>query len=235
MTAVAAIPVRRIERLETALVPGAWPFAEEHRAAIEANFAARQKKTPALWNGRILMLRDHSIDGATFRGSFIEVDYASFLTWHDWGRPEAGAKDCFAQGALRAADGAFLLGVMGPRTSQPGHIYFPSGTPDRSDVSGTAVDLEGSVWREIQEETGLSRADLAAESGWHTVLAGQRFAHIKVMQARENADALRIRILENLSRQAQPELSDIRIARGTGDLDPMMQDFIVAFLADAWA
>ncbi len=232
---MATIPVLRIERLETTLVAGAWPFAEQHRAAIETNFAARQQKTPALWNGRILMLRDHAIDGTTFRGSFIEVDYASFLTWHDWGRPDAGAKDCFAQGALRAADGAFLLGVMGPRTSQPGHIYFPSGTPDRNDVVGTAVDLEGSVWREMQEETGLTRADLAAESGWHTVLAGQRLAHIKIMQARETAEALRARILDNLSRQPEPELSDIRIVRGPGDLDPMMQDFIVAFLADAWS
>ena len=230
-----AIPVVRIERLETELVPGSWPFAEQHRVAIDANFAARKQKTPALWNGRILMLRDHAIEGATFHGSFIEVDYASFLTWHDWGRPEAGAKDCFAQGALRAADGAFLLGVMGPQTSHPGHIYFPGGTADRSDVVGTAVDLEGSVWREMQEEAGLTKADLTAGSGWHTMLAGQRLAHLKIMQARENADALRARILENLSRQPQPELSDIRIVRGPGDLDPMMQDFIVAFLNDAWA
>lgn len=232
---MAEIPVVRVDRLETELVSGIWPFAEQHRAEIEANFAVRQQKTPALWNGHILMLRDHAIEETTFRGSFIEVDYASFLTWHDWGRPEAGAKDCFAQGALRAADGAFLLGVMGPQTSHPGHIYFPSGTPDREDVVGTAVDLVGSVWREMQEETGLTPANLAAESGWHTVLAGPRLAHIKIMQAREKADALRARILENLSRQPQPELSDIRIVRDPGDLDPMMQDFIVAFLMNVWA
>ena len=221
--------------MDLTLTSGVWPFANERRAEIEANFAARQKKTPALWNGRILMLRDHAIDGATFRGSFIEVDYASFLTWHDWGRPEAGVKDCFAQGALRAADGAFLLGVMGPQTSHPGHIYFPSGTPDRNDVVGTTVDLDGSVWREMQEETGLTHADLVAESGWRTVLAGPRLAHIKIMQAHESADPLRARILETLSLQSHPELSDIRIVRGPGDFDPMMQDFVLAFFAAVWA
>ena len=180
------------------------------------------------------MLCDHVVDGAVFRGSFIEVDYASFLHWHDRGRPEAGAKDCFAQGALRSADGAFLLGVMGAHTANAGLIYFPSGTPDRSDLVGTTVDFEGSVWREVREETGLTDADLVAEPGWRTVLAGQRFAHLKVLQAREDAEALRGRILQVLSQQHEPELSDIRIVRSPADFDPMMQDFIIAFLTDAW-
>jgi hypothetical protein len=227
--------VIRIDRLDMTFVPRPWPFAERRRAEIDAHFAARREKSPALWNGRVLMLHDHAIDGAVFRGSFMEVDYASFLAWHDWGRPEAGAKDCFAQGALRSSDGAFLLGVMGAHTSYPGRIYFPSGTPDRSDVVGARVDFDASVWREIGEETGLTSADLVAAPGWRTVLAGQRLAHIKVLQAREPAEALRGRILETLSRQSQPELCDIRIARSPADFDPMMQDFIVAFLTDAWS
>jgi hypothetical protein len=228
------IEVLRIERLETTFEPRPWAFAEQRRAEIDAHFAARQQKTPAIWDGRVLMLRDYAIEGSTFRGSFIEVDYASFLAWHDWGRPEAGVKDCFAQGALRTADGAFLLGVMGPHTAYPGRIYFPAGTPDRNDIVGEKVDLEASVWREVREETSLTAADLAAERGWRTVLAGQRLAHIKVMQARESAEALRARILDVLSRQPQPELRDIRIVRGPGDFDPMMQDFVIAFLTETW-
>ncbi len=160
------------------------------------------------------MLHDHIIDGAVFRGTFIEVDYASFLSWHDWGRPEAGVKDCFAQGALRSADGAFLLGVMARHTAHAGQIYFPSGTPDRSDIVGATVDLEGSVWREMREETGLTSADVTAEHGWHTVLAGQRLAHIKVLQARETADALRARILRYLV-AATPARAE-RYPGGTG-------------------
>jgi hypothetical protein len=214
--------------------PRPWAFADQHRAEIEAHFAMRRQDNPALWNGRVLMLREHAVDGPVFRGSFIEVDYAGFLYWHDLGRPDAGVKDCFAQGALRGADGAFLLGVMGANTANAGLIYFPSGTPDRSDVVGAAVDLEVSVRREVREETGLTEADLVAEPGWRTVLAGQRFAHLKVLQAREGAEALRGRILHTLSQQRKPELSDIRIVRGPADFDPMMQDFIIAFLTDAW-
>jgi hypothetical protein len=231
---MAATPVLHIERLDMTFAPRPWAFAEQRRREIDAHFAARQQKNPALWNGRVLMLHDHLIDGAVFRGTFIEVDYASFLSWRDWGRPEAGVKDCFAQGALRSADGAFLLGVMAPHTAHAGQIYFPSGTPDRSDIVGATVDLEGSVWREMREETGLTSADVTAEHGWRTVLAGQRLAHIKVLQARETADALRARIRNTLSRQHQPELSDIRVVRGPADFDPMMQDFVIAFMIEMW-
>jgi hypothetical protein len=116
---VEQIPHLRINRLETTFHPGPWAFAQRNRAEIDAHFAALCRQNPALWNGRVLMLDDHAIEGSIFRGSFLEIDYASFLTWRDWGRPEAGVKDCFAQAALRAADGAFLLGVMAPHTAHP--------------------------------------------------------------------------------------------------------------------
>ena len=51
---------------------------------------------------RHLSLRDddvgeHAIDGAAFRGACLPTDYASFLAWNDWGRPEEGVRDCFAE------------------------------------------------------------------------------------------------------------------------------------------
>jgi hypothetical protein len=226
--------VLRIDRLDLTFAERPWPFAQQNRAKIDAHFAARQQANPALWNGAVLMLQDHAIDSAVFSGSFIGVDYASLLTWQDWGRPEAGVTNCFAQGALRAADGAFLLGVMGPRTANAGMVYFPGGTPDRSDIVGTKVDLEGSVWRELHEETGLTQANVMPEPGWTTVLAGSRLAHFKHLKAREAADELRARILNVLSQQRQPELSDIRLVRSPADFDPMMGDYVKAFLLDVW-
>jgi hypothetical protein len=123
---------------------------------------------------------------------------------------------------------------MGAHTANSGDVYFPAGTPDPSDVQGTAVDLEGSVWREIAEETGLSSADLVAEPGWYAVPAGAYLALIKIVRAREPAIALRARILEYLRREAAPELSDIRIARDTADIDPHMPSFVTAFLRYCW-
>jgi hypothetical protein len=102
-------------------------------------------------------------------------------------------------------------------------------------VRGDTVDLEASVWREMQEETGLTGADLSADPGWHTVLAGPQIAHIKIMQSREGAQALRARIKGFLAEQSPPELSDIRIVRGPADIDLMMPPFVTAFFKAAWS
>ena len=189
MTEIAIVPV---ERLELALAPRPWPFATERRAEIDAHFDALRRANPALWNGRVLMLHDHAIRGAVFRGAYLETDFASLLAWRHWGFPDRGIKNCFGMGALRGSDGAFLLGVMGAHTSNPGMIYFPAGMPDLSDVAGSRVDLTGNVMREIGEETGLAPDDFEAEPGWTTVLAGPRIAQMKMLQRRETAaDAAR--------------------------------------------
>src|SRR5207244_2975507 len=123
-------------------------------------------------------------------------------------------------------DGAFLLGVMGAHTANPGTIYFPAGLPDLSDVDGARVDLTHNVLREVREETGLAASDLEAEEGWTTVLAGPRIAQVKVLRVRETAAELRARILAHLASEAQPELADIRIVRGVADFDPKMPQFV---------
>lgn len=234
MSAMTDARVARFAKLDLKFAPRPWPFARSRRAEIDANFARRKAERPALWNGQVLMLYEQAEDGAVFRGSYLQTDYASFMSWIDWGLPEAGVRDSFSQGALRSADGAFLLGVMGPHTAQAGKIYFPSGTPDLSDLKGETVDLAASVWREVEEETGLTSADLDAEPGWHTVFAGAQIAHLKIMQARQDAVALRERIVGFLGRQDQPELADIRIVRSLDDLEPAMLPFVGAFLRDQW-
>ena len=133
-------------------------------------------------------------------------------------------------GAIMGSDGGFLLGVMSAHTANAGKIYFPAGMIDKHDLNGTSIDLESSMWREVEEETGLTRDDLKANSSWHTVFEGPSIAHIRILHACQNSYALRARILANLRRQKHPELADIHIVRKTTDQHPMIKPVVVAFL-----
>jgi 8-oxo-dGTP pyrophosphatase MutT (NUDIX family) len=232
MSAIRIVPV---ERLELAFAPRPWPFAQERRAEIDAHFEQLRSANPALWNGRVLMLHQHAIAGAVFRGAYLETDFASLLAWRHWDSPDPGVINCFAMGALRGSDGAFVLGVMGAHTANAGRVYFPAGLPDLSDIDGTRVDLARNVLREVGEETGLADADFEIEPGWTTVLAGPRIAQVKVLQARATAAELSDRIRAHLAREREPELADVRVVRGPADFDPMMPPFVTAFLTHVWS
>ena len=219
-----------LDRLTLQYVPQPWPFATARRAEIDAHFERARVERPGLWNGEVLVMHRHRINGGALEGAFLQTDFASFMTWRDWGFPDTGVTNCFSMGALRTSDGAWIMGVMGPDTSAAGKVYFPAGTPDPGDVVDGRVDLAGSVIREVAEETGLGTGDFAEEPGWHCVMDGARIALMKVLHAHEPADALRQRILEYLARETTPELADIRIVRSRRDFDPMMPRFVTAFL-----
>jgi 8-oxo-dGTP pyrophosphatase MutT (NUDIX family) len=230
-----AASVVHLDRLQLVFAPKPWTFAHERRAEIDAWFAARQRENSALWNGRVLLLHDHAVADGVFSGRYLETDFASFSAWRAWGRPPAAVYDCFGAAAILAADGAFLLGVMGPHTINSGRIYFPCGTPDPDDLVGDRVDLDFSTRRELKEETGLDIAEFTAEPGWTTVFDRSRIANIKVLHSHEGADALRARILACLAQERQPELADIRIVHSPADFEPAMPRFVTAFLAHRFA
>jgi 8-oxo-dGTP pyrophosphatase MutT (NUDIX family) len=223
-----------IDRLDLSVAPFRWPFAEARHDDIAAHFEARRQATPQLWNGRILLMREFAIDGGTLRGTYFETNFADFLAWRDWNFPDPAVVNCFAMGALRASDGAYLLGVMSKYTANPGRIYFAAGTPDRDDLRGNTVDLAGNILREIGEETGLTAADLIIASGWHAVVDGPRIAVMKPITLALTAPAARARMLRHLAADAEPELSDIRVVRSAADLDPAMPRFITAYLTHMW-
>jgi 8-oxo-dGTP pyrophosphatase MutT (NUDIX family) len=124
---------------------------------------------------------------------------------------------------------------MGQHTSNAGRIYFPSGTPDLDDISNGAVDIAGSVARELEEETGLVPADYESEAHWHCVYTGPALAMIRLLRVDMPGESLRARIEANLALQRQPELSAIHLVRGTHDLRPSMPRFVTAFIEAQFA
>jgi 8-oxo-dGTP pyrophosphatase MutT (NUDIX family) len=226
------IPIIPVTRLDLRFEPVAWPFAVERRDAIDAHFARLRADKPEIWNGRVLLLRHGAIADRTLSGAYLETDFASFIAWRDWGFPDKAMRNCFPMAALRSSDGAYLLGVMGGHTATAGQVYFPAGTPDPSDIVGERVDLESGVMRELAEETGLGPADATPQPGWFATPLGQRLALMKVIEARQDADTLRRRILAFLAADAQPELAGIHVVRSVDDLHAAMPRYVATFLAD---
>ena len=222
--------IHRVTALDLALRPAPWPFAEQRRADIDAHFALKQGKTPQLFNGRVLLARHPVFGAGRFSADFFETDFASFLAWRDWGFPDASVFNGFGMGALRCSDGAFVLGEMGRHTANAGRIYFPSGTPDLDDIRGDAVDIAGSIAREIEEETGLTPADCRAGAAWDCVVSGAAIAMIRILDVDRAGEALRVGIEANLARQRQPELAAIHLVRGRSDLTAAMPRFVTAFI-----
>jgi 8-oxo-dGTP pyrophosphatase MutT (NUDIX family) len=222
--------IHRVTTLDLPVRPWPWRFAEERRADIAAHFAGKQREKPKIWNGRVLLGRNPQFAGERFSADYFETDFASFLAWRDWGFPDSGVFNGFGMGALRSADGAFIMGEMGQHTSNAGRIYFPSGTPDLDDISNGAVDIAASVAREVEEETGLKPADYRAGAHWDCVFTGPAVAMIKTLHVDMPGEALRKRIEANLIRQSQPELAAIHLVRGVSDLTDAMPRFVTAFV-----
>lgn len=230
-----SLVIHRVTTLDLAVRPIAWPFAEERRAEIAAHFAEKQRERPKMWNGRVLLGRDAVFTDGHLAATYFETDFASFLAWRDWGFPDKAVFNGFGMGALRASDGAFIMGEMAQHTANAGRIYFPSGTPDLDDVSDGALDIPGSVIRELGEETGLTAADYRAQPDWHCVVTGPSIAMIQIINLDMPGDVAQARIEANLAREAEPELSAIHLVRGMSDLTPTMPRFVTAFIEQQFA
>jgi 8-oxo-dGTP pyrophosphatase MutT (NUDIX family) len=228
-----------VATIESAYAPRDWPFAQARAQEIADHWAALRRERPALFDGRVLLA--HAWDIETRAGApalvtrHFDAPFSAFLAWRDFGFPDASVRNCFAAAALVARDGAFVLGRMGAHTANAGRVYFPCGTPDMSDVRDGAVDLAGSVLRELEEETGLRADEVSCDPGWTIVFEGARLACMKTVRADMNADALVARIEDFLRAQTEPELSGLHVARGLSDLVADMPPFTQAYLARRFA
>lgn len=231
--------VTAARELRARLVRFDWRWAAENRAQVTEHWRQRQARTPAIFNGRVLMVCGLRFDDERCEADLFETDYAALIAWIDGGCPGDGSvANGFAMGALEASDGAFLLGRMGEHTANAGRLYFPCGTPDRTDVGvdGT-VDLAGSLLREIEEETGFSERELTVEDGWIVVRDGGLLAFMRRVRLHLGAEPARARILAHLARDARAELADIVVVRRPHDLagETRMPGVVPIFLRHAFA
>jgi 8-oxo-dGTP pyrophosphatase MutT (NUDIX family) len=237
VTAVADVTVTPVAAIEARRLDEPWPWAEENRGLVAAHWARLTAENPAYYNGRVLVRRRQALVAGRLSLDYVETDYASFIAFRDHGFPDPTSGNGFAMAALRAGDGAFILGRMAEHTANAGKIYFPAGTPDPDDVlaDGT-VDLGGSVLRELEEETGLTPEDVEATGRWVATFAGARTAMMRELRAPRPAEAVRDQIRAFLASETRPELADVHIVRTAADIDPeAMPPFMQAYLRFALA
>ena len=229
--------VHDIDIVRARIEPYTWDFAQERRADINAFWQNLVAGKPKMFNGRVLLQHRGVIRDGVFDAGYFETGYAAFLAWQRFGCPAPAMRNGFAMAALRANDGAFLLGEMGAHTANAGKIYFAAGTPDLNDVrpDGT-VDLAGSVVRELQEETGLTADEYQAGTNWTVVLSAVRAAFMRPVGIDLPAEAARDLIRARLARQSDPELADIVIIRSAAECtQERMPSFMRTYLRHAFA
>lgn len=212
-----------------------WPFEREEAGRIAAFWAEFHARVPESFNGRVFLLHEARFTADGFVGACLETDFAAFLAWREFGFPGRPMRNFFAMAALRASDGAFLLGEMGAGTANAGKIYFAAGTPDPEDrLADGTIDLAGSVLREMSEETGLRADEVRVSPGWTCVDIAPRLAFMREVSLDLPADAARALMLRRMKTLPEQELVDIHIVRGVGDIDEArMPPFQVAYLR--WA
>lgn len=201
------------------LTDGVWPFEAERADDIAAHWRSAIADKPAMWDGRILMMQDWSMEEGVLTGAFADVAYSSFHAWKTWGFPDASIVNCFGSGVLRTADNALIYGVMGRTTSNAGRIYPVGGTLDHDDVrEGGAIDMFGSIARELTEETGLTVAE--CRRGERLAVCDRQLMSVaEVLDFSEDAEPLAARIRATIAAQDDPELDDVMIVRRATDLD----------------
>lgn len=228
-----------VDAIESTFHPAAWTFAQDEAARIAAHWESLRAGKPQLFDGRVLLVDRWDIEERGERRVLttrhFATNYSAFLAWRDFGFPDMSVRNCFAAAALVSADGDFVLGRMGAHTANAGQIYFPCGTPDMDDVHGDAVDLAGSVLRELEEETGLAPHDVACDPQWSLVLEGPRLGCLRAVRSPLPTSSLVARIEAFLRADANPELGGVHIARGEADLTPDMPGFITAYLRAAFS
>ena len=203
---------------------GGWPFAEQHRARIDAHWAQVTAAKSTLWNGAALICTGATVEEGILTARLVETDYASFVAWRDWGRPDASVCNLFGVPAAITADGALLMGVMSGWTLNAGMVYPPSGTlePKHVRADGT-VDLRASMRDELMEETGLDLA-AAIEGEMIAVFEGPRLAVAQRFDLALGFAEVERRFAAHRAAEAEPELERVEAVRdcsGFGSRTPL--------------
>jgi 8-oxo-dGTP pyrophosphatase MutT (NUDIX family) len=206
---------------------GVWGYGHDNAKAIDEAWQSARVENPAFFNGTIHLINGLRLEEGCLHATFLRTDFKSYLHWRRAGFPETGILDGFGSALIMSADGAILLGRQRAGNINAGLAYLPGGFIDARDAGPDGcIDITASIIRELQEETGLTGADLQQRPGfWIT----QTAAHVSIavtFMANLDADALKTKIENFIAADPESELADIVVVRQLSDLDGLaMPDY----------
>ncbi len=212
--------IRRVAECRLWVGGRPWAYAVERRREIMAEFENQQAANSGYFNGPIQVLLDHQVERETFSGEFASSDFASFIYWRAHGHGDDTVRDCFGCAIVRSREGHVLLGVQSGGNLNAGRAYCPSGFIDQADVrrDGT-IDIDGSIAREIAEETGLDLGALTRTPGYILVAAQSSIAIGVEYRSHLCSDELHAEVTANLARQDEPELAGIVLVGAAEEIE----------------
>ncbi len=208
-----------VSRCDFRLDPAAeWPFALGHREAVDAHWREAVEANPSFFNGCIFLMKDIDIADGVFTASFVKTEFKSFLYWKACGFPEAGVWDGFGSALLRSAEGHVVLGRQTLGHVNSGLTYLPGGFIDQRDVRADhSIDIGASIAREVKEETGLATGDMELRPGFYLTRLGRQISVAAEYRSSLAAEDLRVKLLEHIAGEDEPELADVVIVRRPPD------------------
>jgi 8-oxo-dGTP pyrophosphatase MutT (NUDIX family) len=208
-----------VEHIDVALDPAPHPFETANLAAIDLNWERELNANPALFDGRVSLFgrlgyRDRRLEGSTHL-----VRFATFMYWRKV-RPVPSTGHCFAYTMLVTSDGALVAIRMGPRTANPGRVYFASGSFEREDFPLSRLDVDLNMAREVMEETGLDISGLPRDPVRHIWSAATATAIVRRYRLPMTAIEAEASIRAFVAKEEDPEIEGPVVIRSVDGLPP---------------
>lgn len=191
------------------------PYFLSHRMEIAANWESEAAANPALFDGRMLLMRTVEIDDGAVSGECHIVPFSAFLLWRKT-KPAGAALHLFGLPVIVSSDGAVIAIRMGQHTANPGRVYCAAGSLDPDDIRAGYCDIDGNMAREVLEETGLPLSEAKTVSGFHGLYDQDVVTLFRVYHFAETAAELIERIARHIAADPEPEI-DAALAIRTAD------------------
>lgn len=211
--------VQRIETCAIRLVAHDWPLVREHRHAIDELWAQKSAANSGFFDGVVHLVSGWRLDGGNLTATAFATRFRDYLYWRETGFADRSVTDAFGAAIIRAADGGILLARQRSGNVNSGLVYLPGGFIDERDVgSGGVIDIDGSIEREIAEETGLDLARLERRPGYVVTAVGAHLAIAACWHSSVGGEALCRQVGDYLSADPTGELEHLLLAERREDL-----------------